>query len=81
MECHGPKGEGDGLVGHGLATRPVDFLSYQTRSKSDETLVRIIQEGTRFDEMHSWKAELSHEDTWDVLRYIRTLAPYQPNMP
>lgn len=78
VECHGHQGDGNSPVGRLLATRPADFLASDSRAKTDDTLFAIIREGSRYDEMHGWEDELSEQDMWDVLRYIRTLAPYKP---
>lgn len=75
IECHGRTGDGRGAVGEFLEVQPADLLSKQSRMKTDEELFRIIQQGTRFDEMHGWETEFKTQDIWDVLSYIRTLAP------
>lgn len=78
MECHGRTGDGTGPVGYFLAVRPADLLSVRSRVKTDSELHSIIKEGILFDEMHGWEEELSDQDIYDVLSYIRTLAPYLP---
>jgi len=78
MECHGRTGDGRGPVGYFLAVEPADFLSIESRMKSDTELFTIIKDGTLFDEMHGWEKILSEQDIHDVLRYIRTLAPPLP---
>ncbi len=76
MECHGRTGDGRGPVGYFLAVRPADLLSVESRVKTDSEIFAIIKEGILFDEMHGWEEDLSTDEIWDVLRYIRTLAPY-----
>lgn len=78
MECHGRTGDGTGPVGYYLAVQPADFLSIESRMRSDSELFVIIKEGIRSDEMHGWEEELSDQDIHDVLSYIRTLAPPLP---
>ena len=78
-ECHGRTGDGRGPVGYFLAVEPADFLSIESRMKSDTELFNIIKEGIRSDEMHGWEGVLSNQDIHDVLRYIRTLAPPLPH--
>jgi len=77
-ECHGRTGDGRGPVGYFLAVEPADFLSIESRMKSDTELFRIIKEGIRSDEMHGWEGALSDQDIHDALSYIRTLAPPFP---
>lgn len=78
MECHGRTGDGRGPVGYYLAVEPADFLSIESRMKSDSELISIIKDGIRSDEMHGWEKILSDQDIHDVLSYIRTLAPPLP---
>lgn len=78
MECHGRSGDGTGPVGYFLAIQPADFLSVESRMKSDSELFTIIKDGILFDEMHGWEGVLSVHDIHDVISYIRTLAPSLP---
>lgn len=78
MECHGRAGDGTGPVGYFLAIQPADFLSVESRMKSDSELFTIIKDGILFDEMHGWEGVLSGQDIRDVINYIRTLAPPLP---
>jgi len=76
VECHGRTGDGTGPVGYFLGVQPSDLLSVRSRVKTDAELFSIIKEGLLFDEMHGWEEELTTDDIWDLLRYIRTLAPH-----
>jgi mono/diheme cytochrome c family protein len=75
IECHGRTGDGTGPIGYFLAVQPADLLSVESRMKSDSELFTIIKKGILFDEMHGWEGTLSDQDIYDVVRFIRTLAP------
>ena len=77
-ECHGRTGDGRGPVGYFLSVQPADLLSVKTRMKSDLELFTIIKDGILFDEMHGWEGILGNQDIYDVISYIRTLAPPLP---
>lgn len=76
--CHGEKGAGDGPDTQFLMVRPADFHSLESRSKTDEELMTIITFGAAFSPMHGWANRLTEDERWDVLRYIRLLAPFNP---
>ncbi len=78
MECHGRTGDGMGPVGYFLAVQPADLLSVESRMKSDSELFIIIKDGLLFDEMHGWEGVLSNQDIYDIISYIRILAPPLP---
>lgn len=76
--CHGVKGTGDGPDTQFLMVRPANFHSLHSRSKTDWELMNIITFGAAFSPMHGWSNRLSEDERWDVLRYIRLLAPFNP---
>ena len=76
--CHGEKGTGDGPDTKFLKVLPANFHSLNSRSKTDEELLSIITYGTAFSPMHGWADRLTEEERWDILRYIRLLAPFNP---
>lgn len=76
--CHGEKGTGDGRDTKFLTVQPANFHSLDSRSKTDEELLSIITYGTAFSPMHGWANRLTEEERWDILRYIRLLAPFNP---
>ena len=67
-----------GPVGYFLAVQPADLLSVESRMKSDSELFIIIKDGLLFDEMHGWEGVLSNQDIYDIISYIRILAPPLP---
>jgi mono/diheme cytochrome c family protein len=76
--CHGTKGTGDGPDTQFLMVQPANFLSLESRSKTDWDLMNIITFGAVFSPMHGWANRLTVDERWDVLRYIRLLAPFHP---
>jgi len=78
VHCHGEKGAGDGPDTQFLMVRPANFHSLESRSKTDWELMTIITFGAAFSPMHGWSDRLTEDERWDVLRYIRFLAPFNP---
>lgn len=76
--CHGANGTGDGPDTQFLMVQPANFHSLASRSKTDWDLMTIITFGAAFSPMHGWADRLTEEERWDVLRYIRLLAPFNP---
>ena len=76
--CHGEKGAGDGPDANFLMVQPANFHSLESRSKTDEELMTVITYGAVFSPMHGWANRLTENERWDVLRYIRLLAPFNP---
>lgn len=78
VNCHGEKGGGDGPDTQFLLVLPANFHSLESRSKTDEELMTVITYGAVFSPMHGWASRLTEKERWDVLRYIRILAPFNP---
>lgn len=78
LHCHGVRGEGDGPDTQFLMVRPANFHSLESRSKTDWELMNVITFGAIFSPMHGWADRLTEDERWDVLRYIRLLAPFNP---
>ena len=76
--CHGANGTGDGPDTQFLMVQPANFHSLESRSKTDWDLMTIITFGAAFSPMHGWADRLTEKERWDVLRYIRILAPFNP---
>ena len=79
VPCHGPLGKGDGPVGLTLNPRPAD-LSYHAIQgiHTDQQLFEWISNGFPGSRMPAWKAVISDTDRWNLVNFIRTLAPKQP---
>jgi mono/diheme cytochrome c family protein len=71
VPCHGPKGEGDGLVvQHGFPGPPT-LLRDRTRGMSDGQLFGIVTNGT--GAMPSYAAQIAKEDRWKAVMHLRKL--------
>ena len=75
--CHGSSGSGDGPEAAYLTVPPANLLSGQSRLKSDFELYMIIAHGSIYSPMHGWNDQLTENEMWDVLEYIRFLAPFK----
>jgi cytochrome c553 len=69
--CHGAKGKGDGVAAVALNPKPADWTSGTVQADTDGELFWKISTGR--GAMPPWK-QLSENDRWAVVRYIRTLA-------
>lgn len=76
--CHGTTGDGLGPEIKELIVPPVNFRSVKSRTKTDMELFLAVKQGALFSPMHGWADRLSDEQIWDVLTYIRSLAPFNP---
>jgi mono/diheme cytochrome c family protein len=76
--CHGVAGDGLGPDIKDLIVPPANFRSAKSRIKTDMELYLAIKYGVLFSPMHGWEDRLSDQEIWDVLSYIRSLAPFDP---
>ena len=78
VRCHGTSGDGLGRDVKDLIVPPANYQALKSRSKTDMELLLAIKQGVLFSPMHGWGDRLSDQDIWDVLSYVRTLAPFNP---
>lgn len=78
VRCHGTSGDGLGRNVKDLIIPPANFQALKSRSKTDMELLLAIKQGVLFSPMHGWGDRLSDQDMWDVLSYVRSLAPFNP---
>lgn len=72
--CHGDKGEGDGPESGMYDPPPADLADAKMmNSMTDGEIFYKITEGRR--PMPSFKKQLSDEQRWLLVNFIRTLAP------
>ncbi|MEJ2758828.1 MAG: cytochrome c, partial [Anaerolineales bacterium] len=73
--CHGTTGDGNGPVAPFLANKkPANLTLDVTQQKSDGTLFLTISNGIP-DTMPALNENLTVRERWDVVNFIRTLAP------
>lgn len=76
-ECHGEKGKGDGPDAAMYDTPPGDLTQTEMMtSMTDGEIFWKISEGRR--PMPSFKKKLTEEQRWQVVLFVRTLAPKPP---
>lgn len=77
VQCHGPNGEGNGIIGGALVNPPANLTSDVVQSKADGALFLTISNGILGADgqirMPALNENLTVRDRWDVVNYIRTL--------
>ena len=73
VPCHGSKGKGDGPAAASLNPKPADHSSPKMWEESDGSLFWKITTGR--GAMPTWEETYSEEDRWNLINYVRTLAP------
>lgn len=71
--CHGEAGKGNGPAAKDLTTPPGDLSSPKMTQQTDGALFWKITEGRK--PMPTYEKMLSEEQRWQVINYVRTLAP------
>jgi mono/diheme cytochrome c family protein len=73
IRCHGIDGKGEGQM---KFTPPAaDLTSPTVQGKLDARLFKTVHDGKANTAMGAWREALSDDEIWDVLAYVRTLAP------
>lgn len=74
--CHGQTGKGDGPVGITLNPRPADLTQHAIPGiHTDAQLFEWITNGFPGSRMPAFKSALSDTDRWNLVNFIRSLAP------
>lgn len=73
--CHGLRGEGDGPTAP-PGTRPANLVDDEWKwGSTDPQLHTIIKRGLPpFDVMEPWGQQLSDDDIWNVINFLRDMA-------
>ncbi len=75
MPCHGQSGAGDGPVGITLNPPPADLTQHTLPGvHPDGRLYNWITDGLPGSVMSAFKDQITDEERWHVVNYIRTLA-------
>ena len=72
--CHGPEGRGDGPGAVNLMPPPADFTAGHTDTHPEGDLYYWIQNGVGSGVMPAFGGQLSDEETWHLVNYIRRLS-------
>ena len=76
VPCHGVTGLGDGPVGLTLNPKPADLRQHAIPGvHTDAQLFEWITNGFPGSQMPPFKTTLSDTDRWNLVNFIRTLAP------
>ena len=76
VPCHGESGKGDGPVGITLNPRPADLTKHAIPGvHTDAQLYEWITNGFPGSQMPAFESKLSDTDRWNIVNFIRTLAP------
>jgi copper transport protein len=78
VPCHGPKGYGDGPNGITLNPPPVDFTDGHTSTHTDGDLFYWILEGVENTAMPAWEGQVSRDEAWHLVNYVRRLSTGAP---
>ncbi|MEE9608691.1 MAG: cytochrome c, partial [Myxococcota bacterium] len=81
-QCHGEKGDAQGVLANLLDPRPRDFRRgiYKIRRTpqgelpTDEDLVRIVGNGMPGTSMPAWRGLLSDAQIWQLVDYIKNFS-------
>jgi mono/diheme cytochrome c family protein len=83
VACHGVKGDGRGDAAAFLLPRPRNFVQANFRLRStppghlptDVDLFRAVSLGMPGTPMPPWRVNLSDDDRWAVVEYVKTFSP------
>jgi mono/diheme cytochrome c family protein len=70
--CHGEAGEGDGPAAAGLEQKPADLHADHVQENTDGALFYIVSHGRPGTAMPAWEDQLSEEERWHVVNFLRT---------
>lgn len=73
--CHGNDGRTPTDMGRGLYPRAPDLGSEEVQHWSDPEMFWIIRNGIRLTGMPAFGKQLTDQETWSLVHYLRTLRP------
>jgi len=76
--CHGPNGEGNGMVVRRGYTQPPSYMTEQLRGAPVGHFYDVITNG--FGRMNGYAAQIPVADRWAIVAYIRALQAANPNL-
>lgn len=72
VACHGPGGQGNGVLAQLMAVKMIDYTTKALSQVSDQELIDTVTKG-KGQFMPAWTGTLSSEEIKDVAAYVRTL--------
>lgn len=73
--CHGRSGRGDGPAALTINPPPADFQVHLAAGHTDGELFFWVSDGVQGTAMPAFRDQLSEEERWHVINYIKTFAP------
>ena len=77
LPCHGPSGRGDGPAAASLERKPGNLSDPKMWQQTDGAIFWKISEGN--SPMPAFQEAFSDAQRWDIVNYVRTLAPKETN--
>ena len=77
LPCHGPSGRGDGPAAASLERKPGNLSDPKMWQQSDGAIFWKMSEGNA--PMPAFQEAFSEAQRWDIVNYVRTLAPKETN--
>lgn len=71
VQCHGPRGDGNGTVGQSFAPVPADFGSPVIQKQSDGQL--FVKTLFGYKRHPALASTITEEQAWAIIRFIRTI--------
>ena len=72
VSCHGPQGDGGGVLAKLLKVKMINYKEKPLTSIPDDELIKIITKG-KGEFMPGWEGTLTSEEVKDVAAYVRSL--------
>lgn len=79
LACHGEQGNGDGPTAATLPAPPANFNSGHTATHPDGDLWYWIKTGIEGTSMPAFENQLSDDDIWHLVNYVRRLSASAPS--
>jgi high-affinity iron transporter len=74
--CHGATGKGDGKAGALLKPLPSDLTDAESKhGRTDGEMFIVIRDGVRQTGMRGYGSRIPANDIWNLVNYVRSLAP------
>lgn len=71
VQCHGPEGDGSGIVGQHFDPRPTDLRRASVQNQPDGMIFHTISYGKGGQPPLAYT--IAQEDRWRIIHYMRTL--------
>ena len=78
--CHGETGKGDGKMAASMnPPKPSDLTDASWKhGSSDGEIFTLVKDGAKGTGMRGYASRMKTDDIWNVVNYLKTLAPKSP---